>query len=79
MDWDDVKAIGFLMGAVFLLVGLIGTLIIGVAVVMERKTCLATGSAMGGPHRWGFWTDCMIEVDGRWVPLSAYKVVRPAD
>lgn len=41
--------------------------------IIGVTTCNATWSDF--PHRWGIWTDCMVQVDGKWYPADAVKAV----
>jgi hypothetical protein len=39
-------------------------------------TCEARTQSIGYPHRWEFWSGCMIEVfNGQWIPLENYRYV----
>lgn len=59
------------------LTGLVGgLLILGVTAVVVLSfafgppSCHANGSKMGIKVEWSFWTGCMIEVRGTWLPWS---------
>lgn len=73
--WGGLTAIiGLMLAAVLALVLFI---VVAFAFFGDRPSCDATARAMEAPHQWGFWTGCLIQVDGRLIPLDAYKVVRP--
>jgi len=71
----DIRDFGFigaaLLGALLFVAGLFA-----VANLMSRLGCEATAAQMGVEHRYSVWTDCMVRVDERWIPLDAYKVVK---
>jgi len=52
-----------------LLAGIIG---VGVAfyLAVAPATCYSKGNKMGIEVSWVFWTDCMIMVNGTWLPWS---------
>lgn len=43
-----------------------------------RYSCGVQAEAMGMNWSYGLWQDCMIVVDGRSIPITAYKVVKVA-
>lgn len=49
------------------------SLIIGLAAWILYKSCTAQGEIMGLTTNWGFWTECMVTVDGQTYPLDVYK------
>ena len=69
------KLAGFLVGIVLLIAVVAGTALVGTYVV-SRHACERTGEAMGRASRYGLFEGCLVRnVDGRWVPLSAYREV----
>lgn len=64
----------------FIVVGIISSpfWVIGLLVAwLGAATCSAQATKMGFESSWGPLQDCMIKVNGRFVPLSAYKVIQP--
>ena len=39
-------------------------------------TCATQASKMGFEHSWGPLQDCMILVDGHWIPIGSYRVIK---
>lgn len=72
LDWIIPAAF-----VVCLFVALFGGFI-SFAMYADRKSCHATAEAMDVNWSWGVWQPCMIVVDGKSIPLSAYKVVKVA-
>ena len=70
LDWFIPVLIGIGVGVCF-----IGS-ITGLALYADRASCHATAEAMDVNWSWGVWQSCMIMVDGKSIPLSAYKVVK---
>jgi hypothetical protein len=59
--------------ALFLMIfGPIGALIVW----SQSAQCSAQGTKMGVPSSWGFIQDCMVQVDGRWIRMDAYRIVK---
>ena len=73
MDWIIPMVLIF---GIFLAV--IGA-IIGGMMALARSSCHAQADAMSVNWSWGPLQDCMIVVDGKNIPLSAYKVVKLAN
>ena len=38
--------------------------------------CASQASKMDVPYSWGILQDCMVQLDGKWIPLDSYKVVK---
>lgn len=53
------------------------TLVLAIALPFSAASCHATADQMQLPSQFSIWTDCMVSVDGRWMPISSYKVMRP--
>lgn len=54
----------------------IGALLTGIIVLVYwgySTSCYQIAEQMHVRHQFGFFTDCMIEIDGQWVPLSKYR------
>lgn len=55
-------------------------IVVCIAVILLSATaapvlqCRSMASAMEFDYSWGPLQGCMIEVDGRWVPLQNYRV-----
>jgi hypothetical protein len=62
------------LAAVFAVVTGIALALTGFVVAFYLATapasCRANGQKMGIEVDWGFWTNCMINVKGTWLPLS---------
>lgn len=54
---------------------LVGGLLYG-AYVIDRVTCRSQAEAMNVPSSFGLFQRCMIVVDGKTIPLEAYKVIK---
>jgi hypothetical protein len=46
-------------------------LVVG-ANAFNSHTCQLKTADIGYPSRYSFWTECQIQVDGRWIPLDSY-------
>ena len=67
---EDLKIIGMGLG-----IGLTVAFLIGLGIVATRtQECKAIGNFMSVEYQYTVWTDCMIKVDNRWVPLRNYRV-----
>ena len=72
MYWEDYREILIIFATLAVVIGGLVTLV----ALGERKSCAIVADQMGVPHQWGFWTDCMIQVNGRWIPLDSFRVQR---
>jgi hypothetical protein len=46
----------------------------GIYAIVSPPSCNAATQEIGFPHKWGFWSGCMIEVEeGQWIPLENYR------
>ena len=64
------------LGAMSLFVAVLVMLFGGIALVFaiaDPQICAANGSAMAISTRWGFWTGCMVDLNGQLLPWD--KVV----
>ena len=59
---------------------LIGLLIVGIILgsvigspLYNCKICSDKTKGMGFPHKWGWFSGCMIDVNGSWMPLDNYR------
>lgn len=71
MDTEDWKLLG--IGAVFFAVLIAG--LVSFCMLAAQAGCSAQATQMNVPHTWGVWSDCMVQIDGKWVPLSNYRQV----
>lgn len=71
--WEEWWGVFVVLGLALIAAVLV---LVSLAIFFDRPSCEATARAMEVPHQWEFWTGCMIQVDGRLIPLDAYKVVR---
>lgn len=73
MFWKD-------FGIPFLVI--VGIMIAIIAIItapvmmMVAASCSSQASKMELEHSWGPLQDCMVRVDGKWMPLDSYKVVK---
>lgn len=72
LDWFVPAVI-----AVSLFVVIISAMV-SIALYTDQASCRGQSEAMGVSWSWGAWRGCMIVVDGKNIPLSAYKVVKIA-
>lgn len=70
--WD----IGLPAAVVILVMAAFSTPIIGVAAWVSSAACSSQASKMELEHSWGMLQNCMVRVDGKWMLLDSYKVVR---
>lgn len=46
--------------------------VIYLSTVTDRARC---NSRFGSfEHKWGYWSGCLIQVDGKWIPSESYYV-----
>lgn len=57
-----------------LLTGLFTVMFLAVYTV-EGLKCEAQAQEMGVAYKWGYWTGCMVEVNGRFIPLKNYRML----
>lgn len=50
--------------------------IIGLAAFIDSTECSSKSAAMEFEKSWGPFQGCMIRVDGKFMPLASYKVVK---
>lgn len=63
-------------GAVLLLVCVGGALFGAPVAALESYACSSQANKMRLEHSWGPLQDCMVRVDGRWLPLANYRVIQ---
>jgi hypothetical protein len=73
MFWEDFGIPALVVFAVIL--G-IGAIISAPALMLAYAACASQASKMELDHSWGPLQDCMVKVDGKWMPLDSYKVVK---
>jgi len=63
----------------YLVLFMLGVFALGAAFIypFEKWTCDAKAEQMQLESHYSFWTECMIKVDGSWIPLSSYIVNSP--
>lgn len=67
---EDLKIIG--IGVGFFVVAMF---LVGLGVMATRtQECKAISEFMDMEYRYSVWTDCMIKVDDKWIPLRNYRV-----
>ena len=64
---------------VFFPIILMALLLIGgilyIANISEHKSCILQSKMMGYEYNYSFYTDCMIKVSGKFIPLDNYRVI----
>lgn len=65
----DVAIVVLLIAGVFLALIMLGY-------QTEKMACEAIADAMSVRHKYSFWTGCMIEHDGKMIPLEALRVMQ---
>lgn len=56
---------------------LLAVMVIGIPVALAaRGACASQAAKMDVPYSWGPLQDCMVQIDGKWILLDAYKVVK---
>jgi hypothetical protein len=64
---DLIKCTAFFTG------GLLAIFLVASAYSGSR--CHAQANAMGMESHYDFFTDCMIKVNDRWVPIGSFKII----
>lgn len=72
---EDLKDFGCFISIILLIVVVLFAPIIGLGVWATSTSCRQQADVMGVEHQWGFFTDCMVKIDGKWIPLSSYVSV----
>jgi hypothetical protein len=72
--YPHITILRLVLGTFVLMTMLLGP-VIGGMLVVKGIACHATADAMHVSSTYSIWTDCMITVDGKTMPLSSYKVV----
>lgn len=68
---------GWLFGCI-----MVGTIVgisapmLGLAAILSSAQCSSQASKMELEHSWGMLQECMVRVDGKWMLLESYKVVK---
>lgn len=71
--WEDVGLPITVIGV--LLIGLLALLMVPVGFV-TYAACGSQATKMDLQYSWGPLQDCMVNVDGKWMLLDSYKVIR---
>jgi len=50
---------------------------IGVLVLASYTYCSNVAEAMEVPHKWGLLSDCLVQINGNWIPLDQYIINAP--
>ena len=74
MDWDDFKHLLTII-IIILFIAIFLFFIFGSAYLADKKICKEKAILMDVPYHYGFWTDCMIKIDGKLRPLKYYRIV----
>lgn len=69
---DDIKLICIL--AAVIITPIAG--ILGLGMWVDFASCASQASKMELASSWGPLQDCMVQVDGKFMPLKSYKVVK---
>lgn len=67
---------GRILIAITAIVGGVFAILVGVAMIATYAGCGSQASKMELEYSWGPLQDCMVRVDGKWMLLDSYKVVR---
>lgn len=51
-------------------------LVIGLALTLAWGSCRSQADGLGLQHRWGPLMGCLVEEDGRWIPIEQLHQVR---
>lgn len=71
-DWIELVA---LICGIFGLTFVVSVPLIYLANLGHKRVCTDLTAKMDVSHSYTFWTGCMIEVRGQWIPLKNYRVV----
>jgi hypothetical protein len=69
MDKQDVKVYAGMV--CFVLSILFGSLLLSYH--MTKKSCIARAQIMDIPHQYGLFHGCMVQYNGKWLPISAIR------
>ena len=58
------------------LVALITTATLSGVYFLEKKECKEIGEALEITTKYGFWTNCLIEHNGKWLELEKYRYLK---
>ena len=42
---------------------------------IESMQCSAVATEMGVPYKYGLFTGCLVKVEGKYIPLTNYRVM----
>lgn len=70
MDWELLAAIMII--SVVMVMTIVG--ITAGVYVSEKKACSDTAKEMVVDSKYGFWTGCLINVQGNWIHLDSYII-----
>lgn len=68
-DFDDDLI--YILGFIVILILVIGSSIF-LGIVGANYSCEKTADALGKNFKYSFWTDCLIENNGQYIPLDNY-------
>jgi hypothetical protein len=66
-DWQELGGLLLFIAAILLIAI---SLILGLAYTIGPRECAAKTAGLGVPHRWSFWGDCQVQIEGKWIPLD---------
>ena len=69
---EETKILGISLIVILTMIGFV----VGFVALLANATCTSRSSIMGLQSSWGILQDCMVQVDGKWMPLDSYKVIR---
>lgn len=68
-----IEVFGIILGTICCMLFL-GTGLVYIASVFEKNSCTKTAEMMGLVSHYTMATRCMINVNGRWMPLKSIKI-----
>ena len=72
---DTFELLGYLLVAVIVIVVLGIGLVLAINPIMARG-CRDAAQIMNVDYRYSFYTGCLIQIDGKFIPYDSYIVVK---
>jgi hypothetical protein len=69
---ETLRTILFILSHI-IFISLFVFLIIVLVIQFEKVSCERTANAMSVNYKYSFYTDCLIEINNKWIPLNNYR------
>jgi hypothetical protein len=71
--WDSVKSC-----LIIILLFILGTFAVCTPIyLLGKQGCKETAAKMSVPYSFNLFTECMVQINGSWIPLSNYVLNQP--